>query len=92
MGATHEEQLELRQELEAAKKTIKIGSLYRHYKGSDKIYKVISLGFLESNLEICVIYQAQYDEKLTFIRPLSIWLEKVVWKNVTVPRFSEIKS
>lgn len=90
MGKTHKEQLALVQEIEAAKTKITIGATYWHYKSRDKIYKVIDLGFLEATDELCVIYQAQYGEKLTFIRPLIIWLEQVEWEGHTVPRFTQV--
>lgn len=89
MGKTHKEQLEIKQELEEAQKKVEVGALYTHYKGADKIYKVIGLGFMEANNELCVIYQAQYDKRLTFIRPLTVWLEQVEWEGKTVPRFSK---
>ncbi len=90
MGKTHREQVELAKEIEAAKSQVAIGSQYWHYKGRDKVYEVIGLGFIEANDELCVIYQAQYGERLTFLRPLTIWLEEVVWEGQTVPRFTKI--
>jgi hypothetical protein len=90
MGRTHKEQLVLAEEIENAKSKVTINSKYRHYKSPDKIYKVIGLGFLEATDELCVIYQAQYGEHLTFLRPLTIWLEQVEWEGKTVARFTEI--
>lgn len=90
MGKTHKEQLELAQEIEHAQSLVTVGAEYRHYKSRDKVYKVIGLGFLEATDELCVIYQAQYDQKLTFLRPLPVWLETVEWEEKTVPRFTKI--
>ena len=90
MGKTHKEQLVLAQELEAAKATITIGATYKHFKGTDKLYTVLGLGFMEVDNELCVIYQAQYGEHLTFLRPLSVWLENVAWEGKTIPRFAKI--
>jgi hypothetical protein len=90
MGRTHKEQLELRKEVEDAKYKVTVGARYWHYKGKDKVYEIIGLGFLEATDELCVIYQAQYGEKLTFLRPLTIWLEQVEWEGETVPRFTKI--
>jgi hypothetical protein len=90
MGKTHDEQEALAKQIEDAKTLATIGGHYRHYKGADKIYEVIGLGFIEATDELCVIYQAQYGERLTFLRPLTIWLERVVWNGETVPRFTEI--
>lgn len=90
MGKTHKEQLELAKEIKNAKSQVTVGVEYWHYKGKDKVYTVIGLGFMEANDELCVIYQAQYGEKLTFLRPLSIWLENVEWQGKTVPRFNKM--
>lgn len=90
MRQAHKEQLELANEINEAKTKITVGAEYRHHKSKDKIYKVIGLGFLEANDQLCVIYQAQYGENLTFIRPLTVWLENVEWDGEIVPRFSKI--
>ena len=90
MGRTHKEQLELAKEIEKAKSKIEVGAEYWHHKSMDKVYRVIGLGFLEANDELCVIYQAQYGERLTFLRPLKVWLENVEWEGKTVPRFNKI--
>ncbi|MDQ5972060.1 MAG: hypothetical protein QG553_219 [Patescibacteria group bacterium] len=90
MGKTHKEQLELAKEIEAARSKITVGAKYWHHKSKDKVYLVVGLGFIEANEELCVIYQAQYGEKLTFIRPLRVWLENVEWEGKTVPRFNKI--
>lgn len=90
MGRTHKEQLELRKEIEEAKTKITVGAQYHHHKSKDKVYKVIGLGFLEANDELCVIYQAQYGERLTFLRPLTVWLEEIEWEDKIVPRFTKI--
>ena len=90
MGRTHKEQLVLADEIKAAQQKVDVGAEYWHHKSRDKVYKVIGLGFLEANDELCVIYQAQYGEKLTFLRPLSVWLEDVEWQGEIVPRFNRI--
>lgn len=90
MENTHKGQLELIQEIEQAQLKVTVGGEYWHYKSRDKVYKVIGLGFLEATDELCVMYQAQYGEKLTFIRPLVVWLEQVAWEGKTVPRFNKI--
>lgn len=90
MGRTHKEQLVLAEEIAAAKTKVTVGEKYRHHKSADKIYEVIGLGFLEANDVLCVIYQAQYGERLTFIRPLTVWLEEVEWEGKIVPRFSKL--
>ena len=90
MGKTHKEQLVLAKEIADAKTKISVGTTYWHYKGRDKTYKVVGLGFTEAENELCVIYQAQYGERIIFLRPLKIWLEQVEWEGKTVPRFTKI--
>lgn len=77
-------------EVESAKTRVTVGAKYRHYKSADKIYEVTGLGFLEANDELCVIYQAQYGERLTFLRPLASWVELVEWEGVLASRFIKI--
>jgi len=88
MGRTHIEQTELEKQIKAAEKLVTVGGIYVHYKSADKVYKVLGLGFLEANDELCVIYQAQYGKRLTFLRPITVWLETVEWNGQTVPRFT----
>lgn len=69
------------------------GELYMHYKGM--YYKILQLGFIESTLEPCVIYQAQYDDielgkKPVFVRPLKAFIEEVEVEERIVPRFQKI--
>jgi hypothetical protein len=87
---TYIEQAVLAKEVEAAKAKVIIGTEYRHYKGQDKLYKVLGFGFLEANDELCVIYQALYGEGVTFLRPLTNWLEQVEWEGKMVPRFAKV--
>lgn len=87
MKESHTAQSKLAQEIDAARSKVTVGGSYGHYKNREKTYVVLGLGFFEATEELCVIYQAQYDEKLTFIRPLSSWLESVEWEGETVSRF-----
>lgn len=86
----HLSQETLKQQLDAASKKVKIGSLYSHLKHPDKLYRISELAVIEATEEICVIYQAQYGAKLTFVRPLSNWLEVVQKDGVEIPRFKEV--
>jgi len=90
MNPDHKGHTELADELAKAKTLITIGGKYRHYKDPAKIYQVKQLGIREEDDAICVIYQAQYGGHLTFIRPLSVWLERVEWNGQTVDRFAKI--
>jgi len=90
MGKTHEEQLQLKQKLQHAQTLVAVGAQYRHYKATHKIYTVLNLAFQEEDNQLCVIYQADYEERLIFIRPLSSWLAMVEWDGKTVPRFTKL--
>lgn len=90
MGKTHQEQTVLAAEVARAKTKVTIGATYQHYKGVDKLYTVLGLGFVEATNELCVIYQAQYGKQLTFLRPVTVWLETIEWQGQTVPRFKKI--
>jgi len=60
-------------------------STYRHYKGN--LYKVISLARHSETLEEFVVYQALYGEKIIWIRPRSMFFEKVSIEGKEVQRF-----
>ncbi|HMS23789.1 MAG TPA: DUF1653 domain-containing protein [Candidatus Saccharibacteria bacterium] len=87
---THKGKETLLAELEKAKTLVTVGGYYTHYKSPDKQYKVTQIAILEATDELCVIYQAQYGEKLSFVRPLTSWLETVRWQNNLVPRFNKL--
>jgi hypothetical protein len=90
MNPEHKTDAELQAEITAASRLVTVGATYQHYKGTDKLYEVTELGFLEATDEICVIYHALYGAGHTFIRPLTVWLESVDWNGQTVPRFKKI--
>lgn len=81
-------QKDLATKLQTASQQVVVGGRYRHYKGD--YYKVLNLGFLEATMELCVVYQAEYGEKITFIRPLNVWLETVEVEDKQVPRFTKV--
>ena len=82
--STDEAQLAARLAEAAAKVTV--GARYKHYK--QLIYKVVALALREEDLVPCVVYQAEYGSRLTFIRPLSNWLEQIDIDGTRVNRFT----
>lgn len=82
----HLTETELRQRLARAAREVSIGELYQHYKGG--LYRVTDLAILESTNEVCVVYQAQYGERLSFIRPVSVWSEVVEYEGKNTARFT----
>lgn len=87
----HKSQESLVTEINETSKKVKVGGLYYHYKHPDQYYKVVNLAVTEWDDKICVSYQAQYGEKLIFVRPLDSWLEKVEWQDKTIDRFTLVK-
>ena len=81
---------ELARELEAAREHVLVGGRYTHYKHPDRPYRVASLGILEASEEVAVVYEAEYGERIAFVRPLASWLETVEHEGLRVPRFSPL--
>lgn len=63
--------------------------IYRHYKG--KLYLVIGTGIHSETLEPVVIYQALYVHKELWVRPASMWFEKIEIEGKRIPRFVKIE-
>jgi hypothetical protein len=82
-------QAELSQKLAEAAGQVAVGARYMHYKQLS--YKVLNLGFFESNNEPCVVYQAEYGDHLIFIRPVSNWVEEVEVDGGLVKRFAKLR-
>jgi hypothetical protein len=50
------------------------------------------LALREEDNEPCVIYEAQYGDHITFIRPVANWCEMVKVGGKTVSRFTKLDS
>ena len=57
---------------------LKLG-LYRHFKGSDKLYKVLGTALDSETMNEMVIYIALYGESIgkLFVREKNMFLEKI---------------
>lgn len=86
MGNRSHEALE--SDLEKAEEQIKVGGTYYNFKNPEKLYKVIALGIQESSDTVCVVYQAEYNKKLIFVRDLESWLKQ---PEENVQRFKLVK-
>ncbi len=64
------------------------GGVYRHYKGNR--YRVLGEAKHSETLETMVVYQALYDERGLWVRPLEMFLEKVCVDGREQPRFAYI--
>jgi len=80
----------LLEKIRDARAQVTFGGRYVHYKKPDDYYIVQGFAIIESTGSAGVIYQAQFGERLTFIRPLSSWLAEVESHGKKVARFSEV--
>ena len=90
MDMQHRPASDLKKELHEAESEVHIGARYSHFKTPSSEYVVIGLGILEETEDVAVIYQSQQGDNVTFIRPLSTWVEVVEYEGARVPRFSKI--
>lgn len=74
--------------MEREKRNIKIGGRYRHFKGKE--YIVLHIAKHSETLEEMVVYQPQYGDMGIWVRPLGMFLEKVMHEGKLVNRFDEI--
>lgn len=63
--------------------------VYRHYKGNQ--YEVIGFAKHSETLEDMVVYKALYGERVTWVRPLSMWENPIEIDGKTVKRFTFIR-
>lgn len=70
---------------------VKIKGIYKHYKGD--LYIVEDIAMHSETLEPCVVYRALYEEAKLWVRPISLFIDKVN-KNGQIYRFElqDIKS
>jgi len=73
----HASQAELTEKFEDAKRQIKVGDVYYHYKKPEADYTIIGLALIEETEEPAVIYRADYSANLTWIRPVDNFLEVI---------------
>lgn len=85
-----ESQAQLVARLAEATQQVTVGACYMHYK--QLCYKVLAVALREADNEPCVVYQAEYGAKATWIRPLTNWLETVEVGGKRIPRFSKVAS
>ncbi len=61
---------------------------YRHFKGGE--YQVLALAYSSETGEEMVVYQALYGEKKIWVRPASMWHERVERDGNVYTRFTKI--
>ena len=62
---------------------------YRHFKGNE--YELIDVAVHSETMEPMVVYRALYGEGGVWVRPASMWCEKVEHEGQLVPRFSPVE-
>ena len=67
--------------------SVKLGK-YRHFKGNE--YKVLALAYHSETGEEMVVYQALYGENKIWVRPASMWEERIERDGKTYQRFTYI--
>ncbi|KPU43389.1 hypothetical protein OXPF_28300 [Oxobacter pfennigii] len=70
-----------------AQQEIKPGKKYRHFKGNE--YLVLHIAKHSETMEDLVVYQALYGEGGIWVRPLSMFTEKVEINGQLISRFEE---
>ena len=63
--------------------------VYKHYKGN--LYELLHIATHSETLEKMVVYKALYGEGEIWVRPLSMWEEKVNVNGETVSRFTLVE-
>lgn len=64
-----------------------IGGVYEHYKRHDQ-YRVLHVALLQEDKAPYVVYEAQYGDKIIWLRPLAEFLGIVIVDGVEIPRFT----
>ena len=90
MHMAHRTQEELRHELTEAAALVEVGARYTHFKDPIKEYLVVGFVIIEATEEVGVLYEAQYDERITFVRPLQSFIAPVEHEGTTTMRFIKV--
>lgn len=87
---SHTPQHVLQEKLVAARALVPVGAQFVHFKNSEHVYVIKDLAILEESMEVAVIYEGQYDEHISFIRPLSNFLQEIEVDGLMVTRFQRV--
>lgn len=88
----HKPQNQHVEELVKASQRVPSDSIWTHYKNPDLHYKITGHAILEATDEVAVLYQAQYGEQLTFVRPISNFLANVDVEGTRIARFARAQA
>lgn len=88
---TNKDRKDLLKEIELLDLKINEGDRFCHYKHPDHFYKVIALGFVESTGETCIVYQAEYGDRITWVRTENEFFSKATLEDgSSVDRFVKV--
>jgi cyclomaltodextrinase len=62
---------------------------YRHFKGKE--YEVVGIAKHSETMEELVVYQALYNDKQIWVRPLKMFIEEIEVDGKKIPRFSPME-
>lgn len=81
----------LSEELNNLKLRIDEGDECYHYKHPDQFYQIVGVGFIEGNGQPCIVYQAEYGDKFTWVRTEAEFFSKAKLEDGTeVDRFTKV--
>ena len=63
---------------------------YRHFKGAE--YSVLGVARHSESLESLVVYRQEYGDRALWVRPMPMFLEKVLVDGVETPRFRRVEA
>ena len=66
-----------------------VPGIYQHFKG--KQYRVIGIATHSETGEAMVVYRALYGEQGLWVRPASMWTERIERDGYSGPRFSLVR-
>jgi hypothetical protein len=67
---------------------IRLG-IYRHFKGN--LYRVLGTAQHSETRELMVVYQALYGQRGYWVRPASMWQERICRDGYDGPRFTYLR-
>ncbi len=87
----HKDQTQLLKDLENLKAKVVVGDKFYHYKHPDQYYHILAVGFIEDTETPCVVYEAEYGDKITWVRTEEEFFAKVTLEDGTeVDRFTKV--
>lgn len=87
----HKDTAQLLKELQDLKSRINVGDRFYHFKHPESFYRVVAVGFIENNEEPCIVYQAEYGDKFTWVRTEAEFFSKAKLEDGTeVDRFTKV--